>query len=216
MHLSDYILEIEPLGVNTNRQEAIDAMLDLKTFQLPVLKDNELYGTVDLDECIYSSEDTIEQLIDPGYLSVHFHAHTFDVLNLIQEAQTDVCCVLNEDKSWVGLVTKNDLLKGIASSLTSSQDGVIILAEMASHQYSASEISRIIENEGSQLLGLIIENVPESGRIRASLKLNTKNAERIVTSLRRYGYDVIFIFGDEDYKENVEKRFESLMKYIDI
>lgn len=216
MHLSDYILEIEPLAINTKRLEAVDTMLDLKTYQLPVIKDNQLYGTVDLDECVYSDEDTIEQLVDPGYLAVHFHAHLFDVLHLLEEAQTDICCVLNEDKSWVGLVTKNDLIKGVSSSITSSQEGVILVAEMASHQYSANEIARIVENEGSQLLGLIIENVPDSSRIRTSIKLNTKNAERIVTSLRRYGYDILFIFGDEDYKKNVEKRFESLMKYIDI
>ena len=32
----------------------------------------------------------------------------------------------------------------------------------------------------------------------------------------RFNYEVIASFGDDDYKENVEKRFQALMKYLDI
>ena len=97
-----------------------------------------------------------------------------------------------------------------------NQGGAILLVEMASYQYYSSELARLIEGEGAQLLGLWLNNVAESGRIQASLKLNIKNAERIINSLQRHGYETIASFGDEDYKENVENRFQSLMKYIDL
>jgi hypothetical protein len=116
---------------------------------------------------------------------------------------------------WVGIITKTIVLEALAKSLTVEQSGAVIIVEVASHQYSSSEIARIIEGEGSQLLGLWLTNLAESGRIRASLKLNTQNAERIINGLQRYGYETVAAFGDDDYTENVERRFQSLMKYID-
>ena len=190
--------------------------MDNLCYDLPVMKNGKLYGTVQLDECIHSKEDTIESLVDPGFTSVHFNTHLFDALRIIKESKASSCCVLGEDFQWVGIITKTAIVEALSLSLTIEQSGAVLVVEMAAHQYSSSEIARIIESEGAQLLGLWLSNVEESGRIRASLKLNTQNAERIINSLQRFNYDVIATFGDDDYKENVERRFESLMKYIDL
>lgn len=216
MIITDHIINIHPIGTDTSLKECIELMMDHQCFQLPVEKEGLLYGTVDLDECIHSQEDTIESVVDPGFLSTHFNTHIFEVLELMHQTDADVCSVLDENKAWIGLLTKSDLVQTLSKSLTVGQNGAIIIVEMASHQYSASEISRLVEGEGSHLLGLWLQNVPDSGRIRASLKLNTKNAERIISGLQRHNYDVVATFGDDDYKDNVEKRFESFMKYIDL
>lgn len=216
MTITDHILEIQPLEFSDARKGAVELMMDYMCFQLPVMKDGVLYGTVDLDECLHSEEESIESLVDEGVLSVHYSTHIFDVLKLMHKAGADVCCVLDENKAWVGLLTKTDLVHTLSKSLTVNQTGAILIIEMVAHQYSASEIARLVESEGSHLLGLWLQNVPDSGRIRASLKLNTKNAERIISGLQRHNYDIVATFGDDDYKENVEKRFESLMKYLDL
>ncbi len=191
-------------------------MMDNVCFELPVLRDKQLYGTVQLDECIHSEEDTIESIVEPGYASVHFNSHLIDVLHIFNESKANVCCVLDENFEWIGIINKTAVLEGLAQSLTVAQTGAILLIEMAAHQYSSSEIARIIEGEGSQILGLWLNNLEESGRIRASIKLNTQNAERIINGLQRYGYEMIAAFGDDDYKENVERRFQSFMKFIDV
>lgn len=216
MNVADYILPILPVEIDTSRSKCMEIMMDNLCYELPVLKDKQLYGTVQLDECIHSSDDSIEYLVEQGFASVHYHSHLIDVLHIFNESKANVCCVLNEHFEWVGIITKTAVLQGLADSLTVSQTGAILLVEMASHQYSSSEIARIIEGEGSQLLGLWLTNLEESGRIRASIKLNTQNAERIINGLQRYGYDMIAAYGDDDYKENVEQRFQSFMKYIDV
>jgi acetoin utilization protein AcuB len=191
-------------------------MMDYLCFELPVLRNGTLYGTVQLDECIHSEEETIETLVDGGFASVGGNSHLFDVLHIFNESKANVCCVLNDELQWIGIITKTAAIEALGQSLTVNQGGAILLVEMASYQYSSSELARLIEGEGAQLLGLWLNNVAESGRIQASLKLNIKNAERIINSLQRHGYETIASFGDEDYKENVENRFQSLMKYIDL
>ena len=190
--------------------------MDHLCFELPVLRKDILYGTIQLDECIHSEEETIETLVDSGFASVGGNSHLFDVLHIFNESKANVCCVLNDDLKWVGIITKTAAIEALGQSLTVNQGGAILLVEMASYQYSSSELARLIEGEGAQLLGMWLNNVAESGRIQASLKLNIKNAERIINSLQRHGYETIASFGDEDYKENVENRFQSLMKYIDL
>lgn len=216
MTVTYIISSIPPAKLHSSRQECMEIMMDHLCFELPVEKNGKLYGTVQLDECIHSQEDTIESLVDPGVLSVHLNTHIFDVLQVLNKSEADVCAVTDENETAIGIITKTSILRCMSDSLSVDQTGSILIIEMAAHQYSANEISRIIESESAQLLGLWLANIPESGRIRASLKLNTKNAERIIKSMRRFNYDVVATFNDDDYKENVERRFESLMKYIDI
>ncbi|MEY2923867.1 MAG: hypothetical protein RLZZ337_407 [Bacteroidota bacterium] len=212
----DYISNLAPAEQNASVSDCINLMMNNLCFELPVTKDGKLYGTVDLDECIHTEDLTIENITDSGYASVHFNTHLFDVLRVFNESKANVVCVLGHEFEWVGMLTKTNVIEAIAHSLTIDQVGAVLIVEMASHQYSSSEICRIIESEGAQLLGLWITNEKNSSRIRASLKLNIQHAERVILSLQRFNYEVIATFGDDDYKENVERRFQSLLKYLDI
>lgn len=216
MIVAEHISHVLPIDTQASRASCITTMLDNVCFELPVLRDGKLYGMVELGECIHSEEDTIESLVEPGYASVHSSSNLFDVLRIFNDTKANVCCVLGENLEWIGIITKTNVLEALAQSLTVGQIGAVIVLEMAAHQYSSSEISRIIESEGSQILGMWLTNTEGSGRIQVTIKLNTQNAERIINSLQRFSYEVIAIFGDEDYKDNVERRFESLMKYIDL
>jgi acetoin utilization protein AcuB len=216
LKVADYIITIDPITENSSREDCIETMMDHFCYELPVLKQGVLYGTVQLDECVHSLEETIATLVDPGYTSVGAHTHLFDVLRIFNDTKANICSVLDENVKWVGIVTKTMVVEALGESLTANQVGAIIIVEMAAYQYSSSELARILEGEGAQLLGLWLTNLEKSGRIRASLKLNIQNAERIIKSLQRHGYETVASFGDNDYMENVESRFQSLMKYIDL
>lgn len=215
MTVAEHISSISPIDEHSSRLDCLELMYSNVCFELPVLRDGKPYGTVQLDECAHSEEKTIASLVDVGCTSIYYNTHIIDALRILNSSGAQVCAVQDRNFNWLGILTKNSVLEALSASLTVEQPGAILVVEMASHQYSNSQISMIVENEGAQLLGLWIVNVEESGRIRASLKLNTPNAERIINSLHRYNYEVISTFGDDDYNENVEKRFQSLMNYID-
>ena len=115
----------------------------------------------------------------------------------------------------MGIITKQRLSDMLSQSLTIEQNGALLILEMSSLHYSSYEISRIVEGEGSKVLGFWLHKNQDSARIRVSIKLNTSNVERIVNGFDRFGYDIISIFGDEDYNENVKRKFQSFMKYLD-
>jgi CBS domain-containing protein len=212
----DYILTVPEITENSSPADCMEIMLSNSCSDLPVFQDHKLIGSILLKDCIGLEDADIKSKVIPGYASVYFNTHIMDILNLYNDTPFDSMAVLGEDFEYMGILTRKTLLRAFGSGLTVEQTGAVIIIEMATHQYSSSEISRIVESENAQILGLWLENIPDSARIRASVKINSKNAERIISSLMRFNYEVIASFGDDDYKENVEKRFQSLMKYLDI
>lgn len=216
MNTLDHILPVPEIDLKAARIFCRNLMLDLKCFELPVLKEGRLYGRISLEACVQSEDVEIENLVTPGCPYVFIGTHLFDIMRVLALSDQDICAVLSDENRLIGIISTQLAFNRMVNSISIEQAGATILVEMASYQYSSSELARIIESENAQLLGLWIENVPNSGRIRANLKVNTSNAERIVNSLLRFDYEVIATFGDIDYKEKVEKRYQSLMKYLDI
>ena len=209
-------MPIPEITEDFGRLDCLDLMLELECFELPVLKNGKVHAKVRLEDCLNSESKTIKDFIELGCPFVLVGSHLFDVIHILNTSELSVCAVLDEEMNMLGVITKHVALNRMARSISIEQAGAVIIIEMASHQYSSSEIARIIESENAQLLGLWMESVPESSRIRVSLKINTSNAERIINSLTRFNYEVIATYGDLDYKEKVEKRYQALMKYLDI
>lgn len=216
MNALDHIIPWKEIQTTSARTDCIDQMLTDESFEMPVVKGQKLFGLIRLEDCMNSEQDTIENMVERGCPYVYVGTHLFDIMDVMHRANTDICAVLSEEDKVLGYINKTVAFNRLSQGISVEQDGAIILLEMATHQYSVSEIGRIVESENAQILGLWVEHVPDSGRIRASLKINTSNAERIVNSLQRFNYEVIATFGDLDYKEKVEKRYQSLMKYLDL
>jgi CBS domain containing-hemolysin-like protein len=207
---------IPTINEKTSPAVCIEVMMDAQCFELPVQKNNQLIGSVKLEDCISSKQEFIEQLISPGFLSVYHQMHLFDVLQIFKSSPKNVCAVLGENQEWIGILTKNQIINSLSQTLSIEQNGSILILEMASAQYSTNELSRIIEGEESKVLGLWLHKDEDSARIKVTVKINTSNVERIINGFDRFGYDIIATFGDDDYKDNIDRKFQSFMKYIDL
>lgn len=207
---------IPPIHEKTAPDVCVDVMMEAECFELPVQKDNQLIGSVTLDDCIITKDESIKDIVTPGFLCIHHQMHLFDVLQVFKSSPKNVCAVLGQNEEWIGILTKNQIINSLSQTLSIEQNGAILIIEMSSAQYSTNELSRIIEGEGSKVLGLWLHKDEDTTRIKVTVKINTSNVERIINGFDRFGYDVIATFGDEDYKDNIDRKFQSLMKYIDL
>ena len=207
---------IPPIHEKISPNVCVEIMMDAECFELPVQKDNQLIGSVTLDDCVATKDKSIKDIISPGFLCIHHQMHLFDVLQVFKSSPKNVCAVLDQNGEWIGILTKNQIINSLSQTLSIEQNGAILIIEMSSAQYSTNELSRIIEGEGSKVLGLWLHKDDDSARIKVTVKINTSNVERIINGFDRFGYDVIATFGDDDYKDNINRKFQSLMKYIDL
>ena len=207
---------IPPIHEKISPNVCVEIMMDAECFELPVQKVNQLIGSVTLDDCISTKDKSIKDIISPGFLCIHHQMHLFDVLQIFKSSPKNVCAVLDQNGEWIGILTKNQIIDSLSQTLSIEQNGAILIIEMSSAQYSTNELSRIIEGEGSKVLGLWLHKDDDSARIKVTVKINTSNVERIINGFDRFGYDVIATFGDDGYKDNINRKFQSLMKYIDL
>lgn len=216
MNAEEHMIEIPELDKAQSAKACLDIMLEFECFELPVISAGLVVGKVRLDDCIDNPEAKALDLMDEQVLRVHLNTHLFDLMKLFKDSKTDLAAVVDLDSKFLGIISKGMVLNRLSRSISVEQEGAIILLEMAATQYSSSQIAQIVEGENAQILGLWLEQIPDSGRIRASVKVNTHSAERIISSLLRFKYEVITSFGDDDYKERVERRYQAFIKYLDI
>lgn len=200
-------------SVNWSKNQLIDFMMEQKCFDVPLVDDKSLVGHTTLEDCMNAYD---EVAVSEGFACISVDSHIYDALALLTSQNRTCLAVVNLNFEVIGLVTQNSIQHFLGTTTTSQQRGAVLVIEMASYDYSGSEICRIIESENSHVLGFWISKVSNSNRVRLNVKINTHHAESIILSLRRFGYDVVGNYGDEDYRETVDKRFKSLLTQFDL
>ena len=151
---------IVPLSPSDTGEEALGVMNEFYVRHLPVVENGELLGVVSEDDVL--DADPMEAVgnyrrpVRPP--SVFPDDHLYDVMRVLTEYKLTVVPVINREGSYIGLITNEDLLRQFGESSTFSSQGSIVVLEVLRHDYSLSEISRIVESEGAIILSSFFQN----------------------------------------------------------
>src|SRR5690606_21786672 len=96
-----------------------------------------------------------------------------------------------------------------------TQPGGIISVKMHAQDYSLAELARIIEYNDAKILHVFIHISPEAqSRIIVSVKLNKSDLTTVVQTLERYHYDIHSVHQVTDHANELDNRYEWLIKYL--
>lgn len=209
---------VPPLKPEDDLTRAKQWMDEFRVKELPVVDDNKLIGYVS-EELLYDSEIMHSKIGDyPLILQECFVApwrHYYDVLKKQSENDLDVIAVL-EKEEFKGVVLKSDILKAFSETAIVNAEGAIIVLQTSLSDYSLSEISRIVEMNGSTIVGANVKpNEEDPSQIEIVLRINHQDVNQISNGLSNSGYQVISSFNAEDHSFNEEERFGLLMKFLD-
>ncbi|MCC8114527.1 MAG: hypothetical protein LIP03_11190 [Bacteroidales bacterium] len=106
----------------------------------------------------------------------------------------------------------------IAELFPPTDDESRILVGCRRGDYSASMISRAVEDCNAQVLNLNVTSLPsEFADLVIDLRVNHRNAEAISRSLMRYGYDVLAAKSSSPvYNEQMRSRANELLRYLEV
>lgn len=85
--------------------------------------------------------------------------------------------------------------------------------------YMASEVARAVEDCDARLLRMSVTSMRDDlGRPIVSLRVNVRDASGVARSLRRYGYDPIFVESapDSALRQRARERANELLYYLEI
>jgi hypothetical protein len=124
--------------------------------------------------------------------------------------------VTNADNELIGTITRQTLLRTLGYFSGAQEIGGLIVLEMERNQFTISDVSRIVESNGSTILHLNTTIQPETGLLRVTIHTNKKEISTIVAAFERYEYDVIYYFGEEKFENEIHTNYRHLMNYLDM
>ena len=211
---------IPPLKSTDNVDKAISWMEELRCNQLPVVEGGKFLGLISEEMILERNE--INQFVSSFELTctdcfVLESQHFYDVVKLASDNNVQIIAVLNEDQQYSGVITVQDTITSFAQTAAVQAPGAILVLSMDARDYSLSEISRLIEEDGAKILGSTIrEDSHDPKKLKLSIKINQTRLNSIVATLERFGYKIIGRFQEPHMENDDKERLDVFLRYLDI
>lgn len=221
MIAKDLISDVVPVLRETDTGiQALNWMEIFRVSHLPIVKGNEFLGLIS-DNDIYDL-NRAEEPIGAQKLSlfspyVTESQHIYDVIEIVSRLKLTVIPVLEDEKTYSGLITLNDLMQYIEQIFSVRETGGVIVLDLNSVDYSLSEISRIVEGNDAKILSLYLRSSSDSRKIELTIKINRNNITSIIQTFLRYDYTIKTTYvREDDMKDLLEDRYNSFMRFLNI
>ncbi len=210
---------IPPLHLDDSGEQAIMAMREYNVSQLPVVDGNSYIGLVTMEELIgvkhlsHTLQSFIQAFRKPF---VKDTAHIFDVMKAALDFNVRVVPVIDEDHTYLGLISAESCLRAFALLNSVKDAGGILELEIPVKDYLMSEVAKIVEENEAEILCLYTNINQQEQKAEITIKLNTTEVSGIVAAFERYEYEVKAIHNDTGYTENLKERYDLLMRYLNV
>ncbi len=158
-------------------------------------------------------------VVDYQYALEHYFislSATWDaVIEAFASYHTDMLPVINENQQFIGYYCLKDFMQQLTKTPFIQEAGRVLILEKSAHDYSFTEISRIVEENGGKVLGLYLSNRTEN-YVHITLKLITNRLSEILQHLRRYGYGILTEKDDDHYRQELKDIADYFEKYLDL
>jgi len=212
--------EVIPAKTTDIGDTVLSLMEELKVSHLPVVSEGRLVGLISETD-IYNA-DKPDTPIGKYRLTlpkpyVLPSQHYYDVIRVATTGNLTLVPVTDENDNYLGCITLLRIVDMLAELSSVRQPGGIIVLEVNSHNYSMSEIARIVESNDARVLSTFITSFPDSTRLEVTIKVNKIDLSPIIQTFNRYNYIITASFSEESQlDELLHSRYESLMNYLNI
>jgi predicted transcriptional regulator len=187
--------------------------------QLPLTSSGDYLGLVKIEELKNYTGDietlTAVKLQKDVYIKPQ--DNILEAIRISQNFQIEILPVVDSNLKYIGSVKMDTCWNYLIKNTTLGEIGGILVLKGKRNDYSFSEISRIIEMEGFNLLHFFINDYDETTQeLKITIKVDSLNLESLERTFERYGYLVDAIFTEKDNMGGLKERYDSLMTYLNV
>lgn len=210
---------IPPLKYSETGEKALNWMNEFRVSHLPVVKGNQYIGLISEND-VYDMPDPTLRL-DECFLNlpkpfIYQNRHAYEVMKMISDLKLTVVPILNENNEYIGCTDLLFLMSQITAVISIKEPGGILVLVMNTHDYTLTEIARIVEENNAKVLSSYITSVPESTEIEVTLKINTNDLDRIIHTFNRYDYVIKASYSKGNWQNDLKRRYDELMNYLNM
>jgi hypothetical protein len=108
------------------------------------------------------------------------------------------------------------VIKQIGNVTSITDPGSVVILEMPIRDYSLHEIAKIVEENDAKILSSFSHATDDREIMEVTLKINQSDIGGILQAFERYEINIKASFQSSHYEEDLQDRFEELMKYINM
>ena len=199
---------------------ALNWMEENRIGQLVVVDAGKYAGIVSEDILMDYDEDMqlADVMLEFSEISLFDYQHIYESLGLISKYNLQLIGVIDEEESFVGIITASEVYTKFGELLGSQEPGAVLVISIKNRDYSLAEISRLVESDNAKILSSYFTGNTYLSNDSASLtlKINRESITSIVATLERFGYTVEASYAHEPVESIEQERYNMLMKYLSV
>jgi acetoin utilization protein AcuB len=211
--------DLPVLSPQDSLQRAISVFLDTSVSHLPIVENGIVQGVLPTDVLsgVAEIDLQLEEFRD-DYLQVYAYRdqHMLDVFELIAKMGLTAIPVVDDQRQYLGSITTEVVLGRLSNFYSFRQIGGVIVLHLGIRDYNLTEISHIIGSNNARILMLYLDVDEATESYTLTLKVDTLSLLPIIATFERYKYTVQYYQPHGLEKDELQERYEMLMKLFDI
>lgn len=211
--------DIHPLKTSDTGELALKWMDELKVKHLPIVNNVQLLGVIAESDILdlHSPHEPIGNyplsLLRPYVLS---NEHIYEIIKTITTLKLTILPVVDVNQNYLGIITLETLINKIAQMASINEPGGLIVLCLNVVDYSLSQIAQIVESNNAKILSSYITSTSNSMQTEVTIKVNREDLSPILQTFYRYNYNVVASYHHSEYEEDLKRRLESFMNYLNM
>ncbi len=221
MLAKNLISDVIPAVMSSDKGQRVLNSMDLyRVSHLPVVENSTYLGLVS-DKLIYDLnllDESISKEKEKFFTAhVHEQQHIFEVAVLMYKLKLSVIAVVSQKHEYLGAITLYDLARRFARFFSLQEIGGVIVLEVNVHDYSMTQISKIVEENDTKILSFFLNRLPGTNNLEIILKFDKEDLSSVIRAFERYDYNVKGIYLDDSMIDDLyQDRYDQFMRYMDL
>ena len=199
---------------------ALRLMDELKLRQLPLVTDEGLYRGLVEEKRLLEEPSSSVPLAHVSLLEVSIQGDgsLHEALSLMTRYGLSLLPVRTSSGGrYVGAITQDRMLDALAEWCGADREGSVIVLEVEAHDYSLTELSRLVESNNAHVLSLLTHRDEANGRWLVVLKIDLVDASPVLRSFERFNYVVRYHFMERGVvDERLQRRMREVLYYMNL
>lgn len=212
-------IHVPSVSYNDEAERALFEMDENRVGHLAVVDDGEYYGLIS-DNDIYDLEDTFQPIkkVKPHLIRpfVKQYDYIYDIIAAFSGGQFSVLPVLDDNDKYIGVIGQENLVKAFQKITNAHEPGGVLVLGLNVRDYSMAQVAQIIESEGAKILSTYTSTQEDSLKMDLIVKINKTDLSSIIASFDRYAYDIKASYHESIHEEDLERRYNQFLKYLNI
>lgn len=212
-------IHIPSISCTDEGEKALGVMDENRVSHIAVVDNGEYHGLISDNE-IYDLDDTFVPLnqVKPVLVRpfVKQYDYIYDILSVFADNNITALPVLDDNDQYIGIIGQEQIVKALQKITNAREPGGVIVLGLNIRDYSMAQVAQIVESEGAKILSAYASTSDDSLKMELILKINKSDLSRIIASFDRYDYEVKASFHESIHEEDLQRRYEQFIKYLNI